>query len=123
MRRADAAADPGMGDGDAVGGVVGAAVAEEVIVGAASAEVTTAAAGSAGLSAGAALGCAATVSPTAGPRWCHGFHQTTPATSSTAATNPTIDGQGKWSAAGVSVRSLTVAGCDADGLGACTRDS
>jgi hypothetical protein len=106
----------------------GGAVAVDItgdIVGEASADVVPAAAESVAPSAEAALGCAARVSPAAGagPRWCHGLHQSTPAASSTAAAEPAINGQGKLLTAGASVRSLTFDGCAADGLGACARDS
>jgi hypothetical protein len=95
------------------------------IVGTAAAEVTTATAESVAPSADAALGFATRVSLATGPapRWCHGFHQSTPTTSSTAATETTIDGQGKLLTTGASVRSLTLAGCEAAGLGAWCWDS
>jgi hypothetical protein len=59
----------------------------------------------------------------AAARWCHGFHQSTPRPNNTAATEITICGQGKLLTAGGSVRSLTLAGCEAGGFGACARDS
>src|SRR6202049_1898176 len=90
----------------------------------AGAETASAPAEFAALSASYALGVAAGgwLCTAAVPRWCQGFHQSTPRTSSTAATEPTICGNGKLLGklltAGASVRSLTLAGCAAGGSGA-----
>src|SRR6202049_190358 len=90
----------------------------------AGAEAASAPAEFAALSASDALGGAAGgwLCTAAVPRWCQGFHQSTPRTSSTAATAPTIFGNGKLLGklltAGASVRSLTLAGCAAGGSGA-----
>src|ERR1700686_5304938 len=92
----------------------------------AGAEAASAPAEFAALSASDALGVAAGgwLCNAAVPRWCQGFHQSTPRISSTAATEPTICGKGKLLTAGASsVRSLTLAGCAAGGSGACTRVS